>query len=99
MPTAKPEPLLPALLAELRDFIKARRGRANALSADLGAPQPTVSAWINGHREPGGEATLQLAAWLARAKAAEASEGAEIEAKAAEALKALSARSGAAPQN
>lgn len=95
--TDKPAALLPVLLADLRTFTKARKGRVNALAAALGTAQPTVSAWLNGHQEPGGEATLQLAAWLERAKAAEA---AELEAAAAQttgALKSLAARRDTAP--
>jgi len=93
----KPAPLLPVLLADLRTFTKAGRGRVNALAADLGIAQPTVSAWLNGHQEPGGEATLQLAAWLERAKATEADELEAAATKTADALKALAARRETAP--
>jgi len=89
--TDKPAPLLPALLAELRAFAKAKKGRINALAAELGTAQPTVSAWLNGHQEPGGESVLQLAAWLDRAKAAEAAELEAAAAKTAAALKSVAA--------
>ena len=94
--TKKTAALLPVLLADLRTFTKAGRGRVNALAADLGIAQPTVSAWLNGHQEPGGEATLQLAAWLERAKAAEAAEFEAATTKTADALKALTAHRGQA---
>lgn len=90
--TDKPDALLPALLAELRSFTTAKRGRVNALAAELGTAQPTVSAWLNGHQEPGGESVLQLAAWLERAKASEAAELEAADAKTADALKTLAAR-------
>jgi transcriptional regulator with XRE-family HTH domain len=93
----KPAPLLPVLLADLRTFTKAGRGRVNELAADLGIAQPTISAWINGHQEPSGESTLQLAAWLERAKAAEAAEIAATAAKTADALKCLAALRQTAP--
>lgn len=80
-----PSPLLPVLLGELHAFCKAQKGRVNALAAALGTAQPTVSNWLRGVQEPGGEATLQMAAWLTREKAAEA-------AQETAALKALSAR-------
>ena len=74
MTTDKPAPLLPGFIAELKSFCKARRGRINDLAAALQTQQQTVSAWLNGHQEPGGEAVLQLMAWLDRAKAGEAAE-------------------------
>ena len=70
----QPTPLLPVLLADLHAFCKARKGRVNALAATLGTAQPTVSDWLRGVQEPGGEATLQMAAWLNREKAAEAAQ-------------------------
>ena len=93
----KPAALLPVLLTDLRAFTKAKKGRVNALAADLQTAQPTISAWINGHQAPGGEAALQLAAWLERAKAAEAAELAATATKTADALKALAARRETAP--
>ncbi len=89
----QPAPLLPVLMGELHAFCKARKGRVNTLAADLQTAQPTISAWINGKQEPGGEATLRMQQWLERAKAAEAAELADIEAKKSGALKALAARS------
>jgi len=80
-------------MGELHAFCKARKGRVNVLAADLQTAQPTISAWLNGKQEPGGEATLQMQQWLERAKAAEVAELADIEAKKSGALKALTARS------
>lgn len=84
-------PLLPVLMGELHAFCKARKGRVNALAAALGTAQPTVSNWLRGVQEPGGEATLQMAAWLTREKAAEAAEETPAT-KADKAHKALSVR-------
>lgn len=95
--TDKPAELLPVLLAELRTFAKAKKGRINALAADLGTAQPTVSNWLRGVQEPSGESTLQLAAWLDRAKAAEAAELEAAAAKTAAALKSVAARRETAP--
>ena len=95
--TEKTAALLPVLLAELRVFTKARKGRVNALAAALSTAQPTVSAWLNEHQQPGGEAALQLAAWLERAKAAEAAELAHAATKTADALKSLASRRETAP--
>ena len=88
----QPAPLLPVFMGELHAFCKARKGRVNTLAADLQVAQPTISAWLNGHQEPGGEATLRMVQWLDRARAAEAAEFADIEAKKSGALKALAAR-------
>ena len=88
----QPAPLLPVFMGELHAFCKARKGRVNTLAADLQVAQPTISAWLNGHQEPGGEATLRMQQWLDSAKDAEAAELADIEAKKSGALKALAAR-------
>lgn len=85
------------MLAELRVFTKARKGRVNALAAALGTAQPTVSAWLNEHQQPGGEAALQLAAWLERAKAAEADALEAATVKTVAALKSLASRRETAP--
>jgi hypothetical protein len=90
--TDQPAPLLPVLMGELHAFCKARKGRVNALAADLQTAQPTISNWLRGVQEPGGEATLRMQQWLERAKTAEADELADIEAKKSGALKALAAR-------
>lgn len=89
-------PLLPLFMGELHAFCKARKGRVNALAADLQVAQPTISAWLNGHQEPGGEATLRMVQWLDRARAAEGAELAATAANTAGALKLLSARRSAA---
>ena len=76
--TGQNKPLLAALLAETRDFCAARRGRASALAADLGVKQQQASTWLLGKAEPGGEATLQIVAWLHREREAEADERARL---------------------
>jgi hypothetical protein len=65
------KPLLAALMADVREFCAARRGRASALAAHLGIHQQQASAWLHGKAEPGGEATLQIRAWLEAERAAE----------------------------
>ena len=71
--TKSEKPLLAALMAEVREFCAARRGRASALAAHLGVHQQQASAWMTEKAEPGGEATLQIRAWLEAERAAEAS--------------------------
>jgi hypothetical protein len=85
-------PLLPVLMGELHAFCKARKGRVNTLAADLQTAQPTISNWLRGVQEPGGEATLRMQQWLERAKAAEAAELADIEASNSAMVKALAAQ-------
>ena len=87
----QPAPLLPVFMGELHSFCKARKGRVNTLAADLQVAQPTISAWLNGHQEPGGEATLRMVQWLDRARVAEAAELAEAATKTAAAIKSLAA--------
>lgn len=65
------KPLLAALMAEAREFCAARRGRASALAAHLGVHQQQSSTWLTEKAEPGGEATLQIRAWLEAERAAE----------------------------
>jgi hypothetical protein len=65
------KPLLAALMADVREFCAARRGRASALAAHLGVHQQQASTWLNERAEPGGEATLQIRAWLEAERAAE----------------------------
>jgi hypothetical protein len=63
--------LLAALMAEAREFCAARRGRVSALADHLGVLQQQASTWLNEKSEPGGEATLQIRAWLEAERAAE----------------------------
>ena len=91
--TDQPAPLLPVLMGELHAFCKARKGRVNALAADLQTAQPTISNWLRGVQEPGGEATLRMQQWLERAKATDAAELASSTDKTAAALAKISARS------
>jgi len=69
--TKTEKPLLAALMAEVREFCAARRGRASALASHLGVAQQQASTWMTGKAEPGGEATLQIRAWLEAERAAE----------------------------
>jgi len=74
-------PLLAALLDDVQEFCKARRGRVVALAAALGVAQQQCSAWLSRKFEPSGEVTLQIQAWLAREREAEKAElAARIEA-------------------
>jgi len=41
-----------------------RHGMKSALARFLGVPQPCVSDWLSGKREPGGETTLRLLRWV-----------------------------------
>jgi hypothetical protein len=76
--TKSEKPLLAALMAEVREFCAARRGRASALAAHLGVHQQQASAWMTEKAEPGGEATLQIRAWLEAERAAEAAAREEL---------------------
>ena len=42
----------------------AERGRKTALAKLLGVPLASVSQWLSGEREPGGEYTLKLLRWV-----------------------------------
>ena len=64
-------PLLTTLLDDVQEFCRARRGRVAELAAALGVVQPQVSAWLTRRKEPAGEATLQMQAWLWREREAE----------------------------
>jgi hypothetical protein len=67
-------PLLTTLLDEVQEFCRARRGRVAELAAALGVLQPQASAWLTRRKEPAGEATLQIQAWLWREREAEKAE-------------------------
>lgn len=58
---------LPSLLEQLRKAT-AEPGQKTALAKFLGAPLASVSRWLSGEREPGGETVLQMQAWLKRPK-------------------------------
>lgn len=58
-------PSLPELLAELKTKT-AKRGKKSELAAHLGVNLASLSLWLSGHREPGGEATLKLLKWVKR---------------------------------
>jgi transcriptional regulator with XRE-family HTH domain len=59
------KPLLPQLLDRLRKATNAR-GAKSKLAAELNIPLTSISQWLNQSqdREPGGEQTLKLLAWV-----------------------------------
>jgi transcriptional regulator with XRE-family HTH domain len=54
---------LPSLLARLNRETS-ETGRMSALAKFLGVPLASVSRWLSGKREPGGEITLRLLHWV-----------------------------------
>jgi|GEM_PF-5634722 len=56
---------LDALIARLRAYCEAGRGRKTALINHLGIPAPRLSEWLSGDVKPGGETTLAIQEWLA----------------------------------
>ena len=74
MKTDQKTPLLAALLDDVQEFCKARRGRVVALADVLGVAQSQCSAWLSRKFEPSGEVTLQIQAWLAHEREAEKAE-------------------------
>lgn len=74
MKTDQKTPLLAALLDDVQEFCKARRGRVVALADVLGVAQSQCSAWLSRKFEPSGEVTLQIQAWLWREREAEKAE-------------------------
>lgn len=56
---------LPILLEDLRQATAAP-GKKTELAKFLGAPLASVSRWLAGEREPGGETVLKMQAWLKR---------------------------------
>lgn len=90
----KPEPLLPALLAEVAAFCQAKHGRVSQLADALGVLQPQVSRWLSGRAEASGEAVLQMQAWLARERFAEAQRHHAADPKRRLPLRRLPSRSG-----
>lgn len=57
------QPILPTLLERLRRAT-ATRGRKTELAGWLGVPRQSVNGWLAGAREPSGETTLRLLAWV-----------------------------------
>jgi hypothetical protein len=51
------------LLADLNRLTK-ESGKKTELAEFLGAPLTSVSRWLSGEREPGGETTLRLFHWV-----------------------------------
>lgn len=60
----KPQSLMPGFIADLADFLHAKRGRISSLARYLGTHQQHVSAWVANKQEPSGENVLQIMAWL-----------------------------------
>ena len=54
---------LATLLARLNRATR-QRGKKTELADFLGVPHTRVSEWLSGRREPGGETTLRLLAWV-----------------------------------
>jgi DNA-binding transcriptional regulator YdaS (Cro superfamily) len=54
---------LPSLLERLKKATE-ERGSKSALAAYLGLPLASISQWLSGDREPGGETTLRLLHWV-----------------------------------
>ena len=54
---------LPSLLDRL-NRATSETGKISALADFLGAPLASVSRWLSGKREPGGEITLKMLKWV-----------------------------------
>lgn len=60
-------PDVKSVLPDLRKRLKkatSRRGKKSELARFLGAPLASVSRWLSGLQEPGGETTLRLLTWV-----------------------------------
>jgi transcriptional regulator with XRE-family HTH domain len=57
------KPQLPDLVARLKSATE-EPGKMTELAKAVGAPLASVSRWLSGKREPGGEATLQMLKWV-----------------------------------
>jgi transcriptional regulator with XRE-family HTH domain len=57
------KPQLPSLLERLKQATK-ETGKMSALADYLKVPLASVSRWLSGKREPGGEITLQMLKWV-----------------------------------
>lgn len=68
------KPMLPKLLLQLRKLTQ-ERGAKTVLADHLGVSLAQLSQWLSGDREPGGETTLQLLAWVRAVEAKENSSG------------------------
>jgi hypothetical protein len=45
-------------------YVLSERGKKAALASFLKVPRPRVSEWLSGGKEPGGETTLRMLAWV-----------------------------------
>lgn len=60
---ASVKPQMPNFLDRLKKMT-AERGKKTALAKFLGVPLASVSQWLSGDREPGGERTLRMLRWV-----------------------------------
>jgi len=63
-------PKLDKLLKRVRARLK-QRGSLQLLADHLGVIRPTLSDWLRGRYEPGGEVTLKLQEWVIAAEASQ----------------------------
>lgn len=61
--TSPVQPIMPTLLERLRQAT-ATRGRKTELAGWLGVPRQSVNDWLTERKEPSGETTLRLLAWV-----------------------------------
>jgi len=66
--------VLPSLLERLCKAT-AERGRKSELAAFLRVQLPSLSVWLSGKQQPGGETTLRLLQWVERAEAQQKAPG------------------------
>lgn len=64
----KPTPELDRLFRRVRTATK-QPGSLKKLASTLGVTPPTLSDWLGGRFEPGGEVTLKLQKWVIGAEA------------------------------
>jgi DNA-binding transcriptional regulator YiaG len=57
------QPVLPKLIERLKRATEARGSKAE-LAAWLGVHRQSVTDWLSGKQEPGGEITLRLLTWV-----------------------------------
>jgi hypothetical protein len=57
-------PTMNALREALRKLLKQPGNRADLMKHLPGVPRESISRWLSGEREPGGDTTLQLLKWV-----------------------------------
>ena len=75
--TVPVQPIMPTLIERLRRATE-KHGRKTELAAWLGAPQQSVTDWLSGRKEPAGETTLRLLAWVTAEEAKQKSSGSAV---------------------